>query len=238
MDETPAESDPQPLPPGERSMLHALAGVAESTSILAHDIKNPRTGIQMALRILAEGLDQEHETVLKKLLGRLEDLETRIRGALDLKRLLAVAPTPFPAERLVRLAVGGVEGAAAAAQVRIETDVPPDELVLAADPRLATEALRCLLENAVEAVEPGGRVAVSAEPDGDFALFTVDDDGPGVLESLEERLFRPFATSKPERSGLGLTIARQIAEAHGGDLAQEESRLGGAAFRLRLPRNP
>jgi two-component system, OmpR family, osmolarity sensor histidine kinase EnvZ len=85
---------------------------------------------------------------------------------------------------------------------------------------------------AVEAVPRGGP---SADAGTRWALVTVDDDGPGIPPGDREAAFRPFSSSIPDGTGLGLAIARDIVRAHGGELALEDSPLGGLRARLRLP---
>jgi signal transduction histidine kinase len=76
---------------------------------------------------------------------------------------------------------------------------------------------------------------VVAERDG-TAEVAVEDSGPGIAPAVRGRLFEPFFTTKPRGTGLGLAVSRAIARAHGGELAAEAARDGGARFALRLPR--
>ena len=97
---------------------------------------------------------------------------------------------------------------------RIESrDVPADE------PSLRAAMLNLVL-NAIEAAGPGGSVAIELDHDDTFATnFEVSDTGPGPPAELAETLFDPFVTSKPEGVGLGLALARQVAEVHHGSLS-------------------
>jgi signal transduction histidine kinase len=80
---------------------------------------------------------------------------------------------------------------------------------------------------------------VSLERLGDASLVRLTDNGPGVPERLRERLFQPFAGSgRPDSTGLGLAIARELAQAHGGDLTLTKSGPEGSTFELRLPGAP
>jgi signal transduction histidine kinase len=65
--------------------------------------------------------------------------------------------------------------------------------------------------------------------------ITIDDDGPGLPNSVRTTLFRPFTTTKPDGTGVGLALARKVAEEHDGTLDAGDSPLGGARFTLRLP---
>ena len=93
-----------------------------------------------------------------------------------------------------------------------------------------------LLANAVEAAPAGGEVGLAARAaDARTVEIDVADCGPGVPPELRERVFEPFFTTRPRGTGLGLAVARQIVEAHGGTIAVGDRAGGGARFTLRLP---
>src|SRR5262249_12621520 len=92
-----------------------------------------------------------------------------------------------------------------------------------------------LIKNAVEA---GRRVRVRAHLEGEQAVVEVSDDGPGLSEAARGHLFEPFFTTKPNGTGLGLPTSLRFVEAHGGSIEVEREReLGGALFRMRVPRD-
>jgi len=109
------------------------------------------------------------------------------------------------------------------------------EMVIAADGDQLDQLLINLVTNAVDAaLETGGGVEIQWRRDGDSVEVLVRDEGPGIGDSAN--LFVPFFTTKPEGSGIGLALSRQIAEAHGGQLTVHDRRdRGGAVARLRLP---
>jgi PAS domain S-box-containing protein len=94
-----------------------------------------------------------------------------------------------------------------------------------------------LLNNASEAMGGGGRATVRVGPDRGQALVEVADHGPGIPPDVQRRVWDPFFTTKPEGTGLGLSVSRRIVEAHGGSLAYETSSRG-TTFRVRLPLEP
>lgn len=219
----------------ETAMLRALASIGESAAMLAHEIKNPITAVNLALRAVARQLGEDDAAVLRDLVGRMQRLERTMRRTLTFARPLELAPDALRLAELVDEVLGDLRPEFQRHGVRLETELP-DELVLRADRQLLGELLTNLLKNAREAVGRGGRVRLTAAlRAGSRLCLCVDDDGPGIPPEVADNLFRPFVTSKHAGTGLGLAFCRKVAEAHGGTIDVEPSPLGGARFALELP---
>ena len=117
----------------------------------------------------------------------------------------------------------------AGAQVEVEKSAP---LTLHLRPDAIRRAVTNLVDNARR---HAGHVGLSAWAAGRTVLVMVDDDGPGIDADRRESVFRPFESGASGGTGLGLTIARDIVRAHGGDITLEESPMGGLRARVRLP---
>lgn len=205
--------------------------------VLGHEINNslaPIKSIAASLQgILVRedrpaGLDDDLREGLAVIESRADSLGRFMGAYARLARL--PAPTLRPVE------VAPLLGRVAALETRLDVDlVEGPDVVIMADPDQLEQLLINLVRNAVEAsLETGGGVAVSWRREGDDVVVTIDDDGPGLPPS--GNLFVPFFTTKPQGSGIGLVLSRQIAEAHGGtlDLVNREGRAGCSAV-LRLP---
>jgi two-component system, NtrC family, nitrogen regulation sensor histidine kinase NtrY len=110
-------------------------------------------------------------------------------------------------------------------------------LEIQADAGLIDQALINLMRNAIEALRdsPDGRITLSAFRDRDgHVVMAVADNGPGIAPDQREKVFVPFFTTKRQGSGVGLTLARQIAVLHGGTVAISERQGGGATVSLRF----
>jgi len=131
--------------------------------------------------------------------------------------------------------------------VEIEWRVPVEPLRVAIDRQMLRRVLINLVRNAVQAIRDArssnvlmqpqpGRVRVSATRDGDGARIEIEDDGPGITEAVQKRIFEPYFTTKTDGTGLGLAIVKKIVVEHGGGIeASRSSQLGGARFVVHLP---
>jgi len=137
--------------------------------------------------------------------------------------------------------------------VEIRWEVPDEIITVAVDRQMLRRVLVNLVRNGVQAIrdarmrksapshdeEEGGvlgHVVVSAEREGDGARIVVEDDGPGIADSVRGRIFDPYFTTKSDGTGLGLAIVKKVVVEHGGEIeATASRRLGGARFVLRLP---
>jgi len=221
----------------ELAMQEALATIGESASILAHEIKNPLTAVNLALRAVADKLGEDQRTVLEDLASRLEKLERTMRRTLSFAKPLELERAPCDVAALVRevndMLAPELERASVALECVCASDLP--EILV--DRGLLEEVLLNLVRNACEALKRGGRVRIDAAREGEaYVRILVEDDGPGIAPSLRGELFKPFVTSKQGGTGLGLAIARKIVRDHGGEIGVREGALGGACFWVRLPR--
>jgi two-component system OmpR family sensor kinase len=131
-----------------------------------------------------------------------------------------------------------VDVLARARNVRVETAAPKD-VPFSGDDELLRRMILNLLQNAVQHTREGGAVRVEVRPNGSRVAVRVIDEGRGIAEADRARIFDRFvqldAARRGDGAGLGLPIARWIAEAHGGALDLEASGAGGSTFRVLLP---
>ena len=207
--------------------------VNQRTEMLAgvsHDIKTPLTRMKLALAMMDASKDHaELSADIAEMEHMLDDYLAFARGE------GGEAAEDADLAELVR------DTAAAAAKAKQGRDVAvsgPEHLMLS----IKRAALRRCITNLVDnALKHGSQVKVALSRDERFAEIAVEDDGPGIAESRREEAFRPFHRLDEGRnlqtggSGLGLSIARDIARAHGGDIVLDKSSLGGLKATVRLP---
>jgi two-component system, OmpR family, osmolarity sensor histidine kinase EnvZ len=203
--------------------------LAQRTEMLAgvsHDLRTPLTRLRLALAMLPK--DEAWRGDVVEMTEDVEEMERMIGGYLAFARgegTEQARPTDLSA-MLADVAVAARRGGA-----NIEIDVPETMTV-----SLRADAVKRAITNLVDnARRHAGRVMVSAVARERSVSVNVDDDGPGIAAEKREDVFRPFQSDSIGGTGLGLTIARDIVRAHGGDIWLEESPLGGLRARVRLP---
>lgn len=152
-------------------------------------------------------------------------------GDLVRSKIEGDVPVAAVVERARALVFAGVRSGP---KVTVGTGI--DGLSVIADPDRLVQVLVNLLQNAHDAVRGQTRatVTIRAEMSGEHALLLIEDDGPGIADEVRQRLFEPFATSKPHGTGLGLYISFMLARAMGGDLWLDPRPAGGTVATLRL----
>jgi two-component system, OmpR family, osmolarity sensor histidine kinase EnvZ len=203
--------------------------LAQRTEMLAgvsHDLRTPLTRLRLALAMLPK--DETWREDVTEMTEDVEEMERMIGGYLAFARGEGTEQAK-PIDLSAMLT--DVAAAARRGGANIEVSVP-DTLTVS----LRADAVRRAITNLVDnARRHAGRVILSAIPRGRSVLVNVDDDGPGIAVEQREDVFRPFQSGSTGGTGLGLTIARDIVRAHGGDISLEDSPLGGLRARVRLP---
>lgn len=202
---------------------------------LAHELRNHFTVMQNALHLLRKRLPEADVAVRRPL----EILEAEVAAAralaedvLDLHRPASANPQFGDVAAWVRSAAEAAALGAAAVRLRL----PAGEVRGRADPLLLARMVRNLVNNAVEAMGPGGgEIEVSVTREGGAVVTRVADSGPGLPPGCEEGVFEPFCTTKPGGTGLGLALVRALAGVQGGTVEAANRPGGGAVFTIRLP---
>jgi signal transduction histidine kinase len=220
-----------------RSRMSALGAISAR---LAHEIRNPLTGVKLHLQLLAESIAGGQSQRVRQLLGEMQRLELLVSSTLMLGAEQPLDARPTPIARLIAEVIDLM--APSLAHREIEARIRCDEKLQATvDRGRLRQALLNLVVNAADAMPQGGRLLIRAERDNaaDRLLIHVDDSGAGVSDDLRARLRSAPASTKPFGLGVGLTVCRDVAREHGGELTIGGSpELGGARFTIALPFTP
>jgi len=220
-------------------LKESLAAVGELSAGIAHEFKNALATISgYAQMISAEAVTGEVADSAERILEQTRNITHVVTEFLKYARPLEVSSEPVPLEGLVERVVSEV--AEALPQVRIRFEGPLGSV--AGDEGLLRQALLNLARNAAEAcVEApnGGRVILRGEvlrhDETGIQKITIFDNGPGIAAATLPKLFRPFFTTKPKGTGLGLAVVQKIIVQHGGKVEARNRPEGGAAFIVTLP---
>jgi two-component system osmolarity sensor histidine kinase EnvZ len=203
--------------------------LAQRTEMLAgvsHDLRTPLTRLRLALAMIPPTDDLRQD--IAEMTADVDEMERMISGYLAFAR---GERTEQAMDVNLSAILDEVAAGARRAGIALDLDVPADLTV-----KLRADAVRRAVTNLVDnARRHAKHVTLAASAEGRSVLVTVDDDGPGIPADRRESVFRPFESGSAGGTGLGLTIARDIVRAHGGEIVLQDSPLGGLRARIRLP---
>ncbi|MGE5179349.1 MAG: two-component system sensor histidine kinase NtrB [Bacteroidota bacterium] len=219
--------------------LDRLAALGRFASSVAHELRNPLTGIATGVQYLSRGFppgDERHESVAF-ILREVVRLNRIIQDLFTATKPREILPRPTRVSDVVDWAVRGLSPTIETSGVRIERPGADTWPTVTADTDQLQQVLLNLIQNAVQATPKEGVVTIRAfrrPGDRPSVVIQVEDTGPGIAPDLLPRIFEPFFTTRPKGTGLGLFVAHGIVQRHGGTL-EVESGATGARFRVVLP---
>lgn len=231
----------------QEALLRAerLAAAGRVSAQVAHEVRNPLSSIGLNAELLGDQLesasfpDPQDASEARRLLAAVTREVDRITEITEEYLKLARLPAPvLRAEDLVGIVqsvIGFSKEELARANVSVATVLPPTPLTIQADEGQLRQVFLNLFRNAREAMTTGGALRVAVTVEGGEAIVRIEDTGPGLPPAVRERLFEPFFSTKDRGTGIGLSLSRQIVEAHGGRIGIDESVQQGTAFVMRFP---
>ncbi len=215
-----------------------LAALGELAAGVAHEVRNPLGAIQLCSQLLRSELAREDIDAALNLIAKIETGVSAIDGVV--RDTLALAPRDGKTAQcvlteIVQRSVDMCAGVLAQRGVSVELSLD-ETIAVAGHPDGLQRVIVNLISNAADASPRGAaiEVTVASETEG-AALVRVSDRGVGLSDEVIDRIFDPFFTTKDHGTGLGLTIAHRLVEAHGGQLAANSRPGGGAEFTVTLP---
>jgi two-component system sensor histidine kinase AtoS len=221
--------------------------MGEMAAGLAHEIKNPLSGIKLSIEILSSELDlaKDDDELFQRIIAEINRIETLLKNLLSYAKPPIPQFAPIDVNRIIDNAVksakyslkGPTLGANPLQAKGIEFVKELDDLpLIVADAAQLQQVTLNLLLNAVHAVPDGGTIKLTTSATLDEEIrIDVADNGKGIAESDLEKIFLPFFTTKPKGTGLGLSICKRLIEQHNGTISVARNREGGLTFTIRLP---
>ena len=214
-----------------------MATLAQLATGVAHEIRNPLTSIKMLIQVnLASFAKTGLPTADLELVEyEIRRMERSINSLLEYARPEKCEFTEFSIQEVLRRTAQLITGRCELQNVELCIDPPSDPVKIIGDAAQIQQLLLNLSLNALDAMPNEGRLSISVATGKSTLEIAVRDTGAGIPSGMLDKLFTPFATTKPDGVGLGLGICRRIAEAHQGALNGSNQILGGAEFLLTLP---
>jgi signal transduction histidine kinase len=218
----------------------------EFLATLAHELRNPLAPIQSALNVRRLGHSGEEDELQEVMERQMRHLVRLVDDLLDVSRItrdrLELRPEPVEMSKVIAAARETVQPLLDASGHAIVVDQPDEPILLYADPHRLSQVFANLLSNACKFSEPGSAITMRVAHSGDGIEVAVRDQGIGIAPDKIREIFEMFtqADSSLERArgglGIGLSLARRLAEMHGGELTVRSDGPGhGSEFIVRLP---
>lgn len=203
---------------------------------LAHELNNPIGSILLAAQN-AKASPERREECLDAILRNARRCAEVVRSVLEVSRAEPAGHEPVDLNVIVARAALAAADEAAERRAAVETRPEPEIASVLASAMQLEQAVTNLLRNAIESAETGARVVVAVTGNGDHVVVEVADDGRGMSDEIQQRVFEPFFTTRQEQGGmgLGLSLVRAIAHAHGGSVSLASTPGEGTRVELRIP---
>jgi len=221
----------------ELANRESLAAVGQFAAALAHEVRNPLTAIRVDLQIAEDELPEGSpgREAQERALREVMRLNETVSDTLRLARPGPFGSSPIDLSQPVRAAIAAAGPAFDQHGGHLDVDLGQTPLHISGDSGALEQLFLNLLQNAAQALKPGGRVSLGISPEDDGIAILIRDDGTGMTPDVLNQVFEPLFSTRPEGTGLGLTIARRIVDAHGGDITFESAPDSGTVVRVWLP---
>jgi len=218
-----------------------FASVGELSAVIAHEIRNPLTGIRTTIQYVAGKMDNESPLSqdLRDSIGELDRIEQFTTDLLQFARPKSIQPVEQDVTPILEKVLDNLEQQFKSTNVTVKREFDDDLPSILLDPDAIQHVFWNLILNSIDAMPDGGQFRVSSSSRHYRSKRAVEvafhDTGCGIPEEVLDKVFDPFFTTRPNGTGLGLSISLQIVKQHGGRINMRNRSGGGATFRLSFP---
>lgn len=217
-----------------------LAAIGELVAGIVHEIRNPLSGIAVALGLMKNEVQElEHKQTIADVLKEIDRLNRIIKNLLQYaqlahpRKLNLVETDP---NEVVERVIGLMNPTAQEKGIEVEKKLNPTE-PFRVDPDQIEQVVMNLIINGIDAMNSHGKLTVETQNADGYILIKVSDTGHGLSEEVKEKIFRPFYSTKPNGTGLGLSISLGIVEMHEGKILISGEKDKGSTFTVMIPVN-
>lgn len=211
-----------------------LIAMGEMAAKIVHEVRNPLCSMELFVSMLEAELEEERQRELAKGISvGISNLNNILKNMLFFARPHKPSMQPIPLARAigdsVRIFQPFLE------ERKVTLTVETESWIIDADLELMKQVLINIITNAIQSMPDGGKIAITSRRELNFGVVDIQDEGEGICQSDLEKVFNPFFSRKDTGTGLGLTIASTIMQAHGGYISVRSVEGKGSTFSLHLP---
>lgn len=220
------------------SQHQRLSGMGEMAASLAHQIRTPLASAMLyASHLKRTNLSEaDRLKVADKIMARVRHLEHVVNDMLMFSRGGLSGNDRFKLAELIGAVTSSVESQLVDSQITLVCENHAEDTLIEGNREMLLSGLQNLTNNAIQAMGASGTLVIAVEPAGTQLIdVLIKDNGPGIEEQAQQKIFDPFYTTRSDGTGLGLAVVRAIAQAHHGDIWLKSVVGEGSVFGVRLP---
>lgn len=215
----------------QAELRRRLSSLGEISAGIAHELRNPLGVIAGYTKLLSKKAGSDLLPTINSISKEVDVMDRIISDFLSFAKPVELTVAKINLNEMIENCISSILGENN--KIEVSLDIDKSAYVLG-DEVLLRQACTNLIQNSVEAMKDGGKLSLGYKNMGDFVEVTVSDTGHGIPESIKDKIFLPFYTTKEKGTGLGLAIVQKIIVSHGGEISVESSNEW-TTFKVRLP---
>lgn len=229
------EDSRQKMQADKEKRLELVATVAGT---LAHEIRNPLTGVQGFISLLKENrVSEEEEVYFSVIETEIKRINTIVSEFLILGKPTVVVTDTYSIQYILNQIIPIIESEAQQRNIHLEIEIPNEEIHFTCNKDHIKQLILNLSKNGMQAMSTGGTLTISVTQKNKHIIFSIRDTGEGIQTNKIDTIFEPFITTKEEGTGLGLVVCKQIVETYHGTIDIQSTIGKGTTFIITIPLN-